>query len=359
MSTQRDYIVSTGDHIEGWLDDHEITQAELARRLGVTAKHVSELCSGKASLTQSLALKLEQVTGTPADIWMRIETSYRQALAKAEQIQQYRQEIRFVDIFPLAYMRRHGLLRSTKRQGELLVSELCSFLRVATLENFQKNWQINQRLAFRKSSQAQEETAKLAVWLRVGELQHETAITLDEYNSQKLRDCLSALRGLTCLPLEEGFNKARELLEGCGVRLCYTPAISGLRVHGCTRWLLGQPIIQLSGYLKTDDQMWFTLFHEIGHILCHEKGTYINEGIPLANEKDADDFAVSTLFPQGFIDDLPSTRNIAKIEAIASKYQLPPGIVLAQTQRITGDYKWGHQLQQKLNFPEMIPSITV
>ena len=51
MTTLPDYAVSPGDHIKEWLDDHGINAAELARRLDVTPKHVSELLSGKAPLS--------------------------------------------------------------------------------------------------------------------------------------------------------------------------------------------------------------------------------------------------------------------------------------------------------------------
>ena len=55
-----DYTVAPGDHIREWLDEEEISAAELARRLNVTPKHVSELLSGKAPLSASVALGLDR-----------------------------------------------------------------------------------------------------------------------------------------------------------------------------------------------------------------------------------------------------------------------------------------------------------
>ncbi len=82
MTTLPDYAVSPGDHIEEWLDDQGINAAELARRLDVTPKHVSELLSGKAPLSATVALGLERVTGIPARIWNRFEAGYREDLAR-------------------------------------------------------------------------------------------------------------------------------------------------------------------------------------------------------------------------------------------------------------------------------------
>ena len=82
MTIIHDYAVSPGDHIEEWLDDQDINAAELARRLDVTPKHVSELLSGKAPLSATVALGLERVTGIPARIWNRFEAGYREDLAR-------------------------------------------------------------------------------------------------------------------------------------------------------------------------------------------------------------------------------------------------------------------------------------
>ena len=86
MATKRaktpGYVVGAGEHIAEWLGDNGINAAELARRLGVTPKHVSELLSGKAPLSHQMALALERVTGIPAHIWNLYEANYRNDLAR-------------------------------------------------------------------------------------------------------------------------------------------------------------------------------------------------------------------------------------------------------------------------------------
>lgn len=72
MSATPNYVVSTGDYIAEWMEDEGINQAELSRRLGTSRKHVSELLSGKASLSHEVALDLERVTGVPARLWQPI-----------------------------------------------------------------------------------------------------------------------------------------------------------------------------------------------------------------------------------------------------------------------------------------------
>ena len=53
MTHYPDYIVPTGDFVAEWMEDEGVNAAELARRLDVSRKHVSELLPGKAPATTS------------------------------------------------------------------------------------------------------------------------------------------------------------------------------------------------------------------------------------------------------------------------------------------------------------------
>ena len=111
MTTLPDYAVSPGDHIKEWLDDHGINAAELARRLDVTPKHVSELLSGKAPLSATVALGLERVTGIPARIWNRFEAGYREDLARLAETDRLAAQYEQAKRFPLKYLREAGIER--------------------------------------------------------------------------------------------------------------------------------------------------------------------------------------------------------------------------------------------------------
>ena len=51
-------------------------------------------------------------------------------------------------------------------------------------------------------------------------------------------------------------------------------------VSGATRWVgSDKAIIQLSLRYKTNDHLWFTFFHEAGHILLHGKKELFIEGV--------------------------------------------------------------------------------
>lgn len=74
--------VPTGIFLDEWLEENQMTRADLARRLGASRKHVSQLVSGKVPLSYELAENLELVTGVPARIWNNYELQYQSDQAR-------------------------------------------------------------------------------------------------------------------------------------------------------------------------------------------------------------------------------------------------------------------------------------
>lgn len=137
-------------------------------------------------------------------------------------------------------------------------------------------------------------------------------------------------------------------LRTVGVVLCLIPVAPGLGIHGATRWLNGRPIIQLSLLCKSDDQLWFTLFHELGHVLLHgDKELYLN-GDTSEAEDEANTFASDLLIPPTFGSRRPRTRDIAAVQGLTDELGIAPSIMLGRLQRETRDYAWGHGLKHKI-----------
>lgn len=64
------------------LDAMGMSQIQLARKIGLSTKHVNQICSGKAALSYETAIKLEDVTGVPASWWNAAEAAYRTTLLR-------------------------------------------------------------------------------------------------------------------------------------------------------------------------------------------------------------------------------------------------------------------------------------
>ena len=304
MTPLPDYAVAPGQHIQEWLDDQAINAAELARRLDVTPKHVSELLSGKAPLSATVALGLERVTGIPARIWNRFEAGYREDMARLAEADRLAAQYEQAKRFPLAYLRKWKYVSASARDKAGTVRDLLSVFAIADLDAFAATW-VLPKVAYRKVTLATDK-------------------------------------------VYEALGEATAMLRGVGVAFCLIPPIPGFGVHGATRWISGHPVVQLSVRGKTDDQLWFTLFHELGHVLLHGQKTVFLQGAGDRAEAEADEFASSTLIPAPYQDLLPSGRNIAAVRDLAAELGIAPSIVLGQAQRATKDFAWGQKLRVRL-----------
>src|SRR5205085_1313919 len=78
------------------------------------------------------------------------------------------------------------------------------------------------------------------------------------------------LRRQTRERFEVGIDRAQQICSEVGVALVIVPELPGTRLSGCARWLNdSHALVGMTTRYKKDDQLWFTFFHEIGHILLH------------------------------------------------------------------------------------------
>lgn len=80
--------------------------------------------------------------------------------------------------------------------------------------------------------------------------------------------------------------------------------------------------------------LWFTFFHEVGHLLLHsKKETFINDAGPHSGvEQQADAFAAETLIPREFEAELSSLDTTSQVEKFSKRVGISPGIVVGRLQ---------------------------
>lgn len=153
-----------------------------------------------------------------------------------------------------------------------------------------------------------------ACWLRRAET-HAALITCRPYEAKAFREALQAIRPLSCEADPTVFVPQLQALAGAaGVAVVFVPAPPGCRVSGATQWLSpDRALIALSLRHKTNDQLWFTLFHEAGHSLKHgKKATFMDglDGVDEVHEAEADCFAAAQLIPPAAALKLQGLRSV-------------------------------------------------
>ena len=118
----------------------------------------------------------------------------------------------------------------------------------------------------------------------------------------------------------------------------FVPELPKTRLSGATRWLSSDKalIVQSLRY-RTDDQFWFTFFHEAAHVLLHGKrARFVDEAdAERTPEEDAADcFAADHLTPLAAYRQLAeaSSPSEAQIVAFAETIGIAPGLVVGRLQ---------------------------
>jgi Zn-dependent peptidase ImmA (M78 family) len=116
----------------------------------------------------------------------------------------------------------------------------------------------------------------------------------------------------------------------------FVPELPRTLTYGATRWLGDRALIQLSLRYKSNDHLWFTFFHEAGHIVLHgRKDIFIEtKGIDDTKEKEADEFARDILIPPDLYERFISQGNFSAptIQRFAHSIGIAPGIVVGRLQ---------------------------
>jgi HTH-type transcriptional regulator/antitoxin HigA len=219
------------------------------------------------------------------------------------------------------------------------VLELQKFFGVTSLTTIPslKRYQV----AFRrgKTAKRMKTPESVAAWLRIGE-----KAALDRrcapFDRNRLKVCLSTIRSMTLKKPEQFQDELHEVLAEIGIALVLCPHLPGTGINGATFWMGSEKaVVMMTLRHKWADVFWFSLFHELGHILLHGLHTIILEGAEedptlKKQEREADRFAAATLLPskdyQAF---LSAKRFYADdIEQFSEKIGIAPGIVVGRLQ---------------------------
>ena len=268
-----DWISPPGDTIADLLEERDWTQAQLAERLGHTTKHVSQLVTGKASISEQTALKLERVLGSTAAFWLNREAQYRARLAKAEEVTRLQSWIPWLNQLPVKDLMRQGIIPNRQlvdKHKPSIVADLLHFFGVASPDEWQ-NCYVGMECAFRRTHETQSDIGAISAWIRQGETLAEQ-LTCPKYSKPKFEQAIQRICSLTVLEPQQFQPTLHQLCRDSGVAFVLVPSIPRAHVSGMARWLNPhKALIQLSLYGKQNDRFWFTFFHEAAHILLHDK----------------------------------------------------------------------------------------
>lgn len=287
--------IHPGKTLQRTLEHHLMSQKDAALRLGMTEKQISMIVQGRAPITPKTANLLEFLLGVSAGFWNNLQKNYDEKVARLEFNQKTADQLKLVEQYTCyEELAKWDYVAETTDPRERFTN-LLEFFGVTSLDLVP---QIHGNM-YRKSEKPNENTYSLAAWLRIGDIEAQKIVTAD-FSHEKLSSSIEALRGLTLKSPNDYGRLVQELCAECGIAVVYTPYFKNTNVNGASRWVSPtKALVQLSMRFKTSDVLWFTLFHEIGHLLKHGKKEefveFTGAGHNESKEQEADKFASESL----------------------------------------------------------------
>lgn len=347
-----DLIIHPGETIKEVLEERNMKQEELAIRTGFSPKHISEVVNEKKGISPSFAKSLEYVFGIPTSFWINLQGIYdKELLDYKERAEIDENEVEVVKQLKgvVKYAEKLNLVEKTKNDISQIIElrNLCNVTNLTYINKLCTNF-----VAFRKSKTVETNIYVLYVWLRICELIADKKQIESEYDSEKLRANICNIKNCMFLEINEAMRELTKIFASCGIIFQVVENFAGAPVQGFIKKSDNRVILSMTIRGAFADIFWFTLFHEIGHLLNGDMAS--SNFIDFANSRSdmedmADTFASDTLIPNGAFDKLLAKENLTSkdIVTFASEQKVQPFIVVGRIQREKNNYRIFSDLKVK------------
>lgn len=332
-----DWFSKPGDTLATLMIRLKLNSNAMAQKLECDVATVRGLLTGAARIDKPMAIRLSNCIGGSPSFWLMRQSKYEEALNRASESVSKREARDWLRKFPLAKLTANGWIDRPVSAPDIVKAYLAFFDVTKPKEWELRYTDFRSSVAFRTSKSFASNVGALSAWLRRGEIEAQFVLCAP-WDPKLLRRCINDLRKLTKAKAPAYFApRLREICAGCGVAVVHVRAPSGCRASGAARFVSSdRAMILLSFRYLSDDHFWFTLFHEIGHLLLHGNETTFVDGDAVATSKreiEANDFAASALLPWDCHDELHRLRyRTESIIRFALSVGVSPGVVVGQLQ---------------------------
>lgn len=315
----------------------DVGPLDLAKHLGMTVSEVRALMGGISPISSDTAHLLSSILGGSPTYWLNRDTAFRRNVAIVPIERRYDPE--WLKSFPVGDLTKFGWVDPGKNEAER-ASQLLEFFGIHISAQWRFRYpEASLISAFRTSYALNTRHESVATWLRQGERVAER-MKCSTWNRELFKARLVEVRALTRnRHPRRFFPELQKLCAECGVALAAVPTPSGCPASGATQFLSrSKALLMVSFRFRTDDQFWFSFFHEAGHLVLHDiDAVFIDDQLEAGDcqeEQEANAFAQDILISAAQREAmlrLPGRHD--DVIRFAVKLGISPGIVVGQMQK--------------------------
>ncbi len=299
-------VFHPGEILLDEITERQLTQAEFSDIIGRPARTVNEIIKGKRGITPETAGIISAALGTTPSMWLSLQVEYDLFILNKktkDKPLEIKERSDLYSFFPIADLVRRQYIKR-KKGVEDLKKDIFELLGISSEGDLKTL--VSARL---RASEGEIVFSYLRSWVLLAKKIAKRQ-KVGVYDKNKLIDFSKKIKNFSSE--SGGIKNIVEELKNIGVRIVFLPHFSKTRVDGAACWLDStSPVIIMSLRYERIDNFYFTLLHEIGHLILHDflpAGSCFIDDIHSPSkddkEEEANEFAVSSLGLDGVIESL-------------------------------------------------------
>ena len=328
-----------GEYILDELKERGWSQTDLSDILGYSPTVISEIISGKRTISIKFAQALAEAFGTSAQLWLNLQNAYDLTLVSSSKDIISRRAKLYAKA-PIREMIRRRWIEKINNI-EILEKQVYKFLEIDNIDD-----EVKFAYEARKSDDYNTKPNPIqTAWLMRAKMLAPSAPIKGKYSDNNFEYIMAELIPLRLEP--EAIRQIPGIFSKYGIRLVVIEYLPQAKIDGACFWLDSQsPVIALSMRFDRIDYFWFTLVHDLFHIKNRQdKKSPLMETLVIGEdaqpfdekpqeEKRADKFAAEILVNQkelhNFMLRHQRLYSEKSIIAFARMNRVHPGIVVGQ-----------------------------
>lgn len=358
-------FLDPGSLLRKQLKDRGLTQRKFAEEVEISPSHISEIISGKRSVSKAIAIKFQEALGIPAKEWLglQVKVDIRDTLDDSE-IKAAEELSKLDDILSLKELFK----RSSLNKNSSCLNKLAFLKEKIGIDSFENTQASVDKLLiggfFRKSAKTGLDARMIATWVILARLEARKQALFNVFDRTKIHDLVRELSRI----FHENSNTIYRLmttLNRYGIKFCIVEKIAHASIDGYS-FLdpKGVPTIAITKRFNRIDYLAFSVMHEVCHIFYHLNSNS-NQRLSIEcedfdnseEENEANEFAANALIPIDKWNAMPPmTLNLSKYWLFQNqcvKWAISQGlnkwIVLGRISYVTGIYKFKSDSSRAIN----------
>ena len=327
-----------GITLDRYMKEQGMSRRELAQRTGSTEKHICTIVNGEKDISAAFARKLGYVFQNTA-FWLNLQAGYDDYQMKIQEENSITPEEMEI-LKPLHDISNHFIEKGYMHNGcgdALKVLQLRSLLNVSNLLLIP---QITYNAAYRAqlTNNIKVDPYVLFAWQKLCEKETENIEVNNNLDLEELQKRFPAIKSMMFGNINDGIKELQKIFAECGIAFQVVKNFRGAPVQGFIKeTAAGRIVLCLTIRGKRADTFWFTLFHEIAHILYGDySARFVDfDSVKGETEERADTFAGDRLIDPELYRAFVRKGNYLSwpgIENFAEKAGVQPFIVLGRLQ---------------------------